>query len=302
MSMAGYLLIGAALLCLLLALTLFLSSRSVDLSKRIRERFSMLYFDPLRPRAELSVWQRLCRRIDDISTRVGIRLGPKGLRLSVAALIAAILLTTVVYGLEEALVVLGVTVLLIYVLLQLRYRRRAEALLNQLPRFIDNLDRSLGAGRSLQAALVLASERSQEPLKSVLLRVKNNVELGGQLGEQLQSAANAMAVREFQLLALAVNVHQRYGGSIKALLHSITQMVQRREQARRELSALTGETRFSAWVLGVLPLLVAAYMSAVNPGYLQSMLASDDGRLALYAALGLQIAGGFTLWRMVKTI
>ncbi len=302
MTPVAYLLVGEALVFLLLAGMLFMSSRSVDLSQRIKKRFAILYFDPVDSRSKLTAWQKLCRNIDDISTRVGISLGPRRLRFILAVVAGTVVLTAIIYGLGEALAVLAVTVLLVYVLLQLRYRRRAEALRSQLPRFIDNLERSLGTGRSLQAALSLASERSQEPLKSVLLRVKNNVELGGELGQQLQGAANAMAVREFQLLALAVNVHQRYGGSIKALMRSITQMVQRREQARRELGALTGETRFSAWVLGILPLLVAAYMSAVNPGYLQAMLVSEDGRLALYAALGLQISGGFLLWRMVKAI
>jgi tight adherence protein B len=103
-------------------------------------------------------------------------------------------------------------------------------------------------------------------------------------------------------MALAVDVNQRYGGSIKALLNSITVMVRQREQARREFSALTGETRFSAWVLGILPIAVAAYMAAINPGYIESMWVSDEGRNILYFALGFQVTGSLILWKMMKSI
>lgn len=300
--MLAYLIIVEVMVLLLLAFVLMRSSRTVDLDHLVRERFAMLSLGGAVESGRQGGWSRLARRIEDVLVRAGIRHDGKRLRIVIAAGVLGVLLVTFRHGIGAGFLALAGATLLAYGFLQFRFRKRAEALLAQLPLFIDNLERSLGAGRSLLAALAQACERANEPLRGVLLRVRNHVELGGNLGEQLQAAANTMAVKEFQLLALTVNVHQRYGGSIKELLHSITVMVRQHEQARREFAALTGETRFSAWVLGVLPLLVGGYMALVNPGYVESMWASEAGRTLLYTALGFQATGAMLLWRMVKSI
>lgn len=302
MTVIAYIVIAEAFLLIMLAAVLMLSSKAADTDKLISGRFSMLSMEVEARKSGSGWWGPVLKRIEDGFVRAGIRHDGKAWWLVLLLAIIIIGVLALLYGIGAGFMALCGGVLAVYGFLQFRYRQRAEALLGQLPRFIDNLERSLGAGRSLLSALEQATERTSGPLQNVLLRVKNNVELGGSLGEQLQHAANTMAVREFQLLALAVNVHQRYGGSIKGLLHSITIMVRQHEQAQREFAALTGETRFSAWVLGVLPLLVAGYMVMVNPGYIESMWMDEAGRNMLYLALGFQMAGGFVLWRMIKSI
>ena len=70
----------------------------------------------------------------------------------------------------------------------------------------------------------------------------------------------------------------------------------------RELAAMTGETRISAWVLSLTPISIAGYMMVVNPGYLDLMLQSPSGKTLLMTALGFQIAGVLILWRMLKSV
>lgn len=302
MSPMTWIVIAEAGMLLGLAAILMRGGRDAGLEKRISERFAVLYTQPRSSQIRAGWWGRLCRRYENVLTRAGLAPDQRRLRAGVGVAGLLALYVALRHGPAAAVMVLMVGLLVFYALLQYRYRKRAELLLAQLPRFVDNLERSLAAGHSLQNALAQAAALAREPLQGILLRVKANVDLGSDLGEQLQLAANAMAVKEFQLLALAMDVHQRYGGSIKALLHSVSAMVKQQEQARREFAALTGETRFSAWVLGLLPLLVAGYMLAMNPGYLDSMWNTEAGRSVLYLALGLQAAGGLILWRMIKSI
>ncbi|MAT64084.1 MAG: type II secretion system protein [Gammaproteobacteria bacterium] len=302
MSPVTWILIAEAGMLLGLAAILMRGGRDAGLEKRISERFAVLYTRPRPSQNRTGWWGRLCRRYETVLTRAGLAPDQRRLRTGVSVAGVLVLYVALRHGPAAAVMALMVGLIAVYALLQYRYRKRAELLLAQLPRFVDNLDRSLAAGHSLQNALGQAAALAREPLQGILLRVKSNVDLGGELGEQLQLAANAMAVKEFQLLALAMDVHQRYGGSIKALLHSVSGMVKQQEQARREFAALTGETRFSAWVLGLLPLLIAGYMLAMNPGYLDSMWNTEAGRSVLYLAVGLQATGGLILWRMIKSI
>jgi hypothetical protein len=51
------------------------------------------------------------------------------------------------------------------------------------------------------------------------------------------------------LFALGLKVNHRYGGNASELLENLIKMIREREQAARQLSAMTGETRITAVVL-----------------------------------------------------
>jgi len=65
---------------------------------------------------------------------------------------------------------------------------------------------------------------------------------------------------------------------------------------------MTGETRVTAWVLGLLPLLIAGYIMMMNPGYMQTMWQDSSGKFMLCMAVIFQMIGAVALWRMIKSI
>jgi tight adherence protein B len=184
----------------------------------------------------------------------------------------------------------------------LQYRRRAAAMVAQIPLFLDQVVRGLSTGRNLDGALRMATEESREPLREVMTRVRQAVDLGEDIGEALRDAAQLYDLRELHFVAMAVHIAHGYGSSPKEMLESAARLVRHREQAQRELRAMTGETRISAWLLSILPSALAIYMVAVNPGYIGAMWNDPTGRIILLMALSLQATGVLILWRMVKSI
>jgi Flp pilus assembly protein TadB len=172
----------------------------------------------------------------------------------------------------------------------------------QIPLLIDQLIRSLNTGRNLDGAFQLATQESQAPLRDVLMRVQNTLELGGDIVEALHDSARTLDLTELHYIALAFQMTRAYGSSPKEMLEGLVSLIRQREAAGRELRAMTGETRMSAWVLGLLPTGMAIYMMAINPGYMQGMYNDPSGRIMLLAAAGMQAVGGLVLWRMVKNI
>lgn len=193
-------------------------------------------------------------------------------------------------------------ILLLYFWLHYKAEKRSALVLVQLPLFLDQVLRALGTGRSMDGALGLAAAEATDPLKEIIDRVLRLTSLGADLSTVLEETADIYRIREWYLLALAVKINRTYGSGVRDLLESVISMIRQQESARRELKSLTGETRISAWVLGLLPTAMAFYMMAINPSYLGGMWADASGRTILIAALGLQIFGGFVLWRMIKSI
>ena len=136
----------------------------------------------------------------------------------------------------------------------------------------------------------------------MVVRAQQNVELGVDLGDAFREAAQFYDIKELHLLALTIHSSRVYGGSPREMLESIVSMIRQRQQAQEELKAMTGETRVTAWVLGLTPGVLVAYMLWQNPKYMMTMWDSSSGQAVLVVAAGLQALGALVMWRMIKSL
>lgn len=200
------------------------------------------------------------------------------------------------------LVMLVLPPVLLRLYLAWRYQRRIRRMIEQLPQLLDHTVRSLKAGRTLADAVLGGIEVAEDPLKTAMGRVQRNVQLGVSLPESAHDFAEFYERDEFRLFALGLKVNHRYGGNASELLENLIKMIREREQAARQLRALTGETRVTAYVLTALPISMVGYFLAVNPAYLMTMWNDGTGRMLLFVALGMQVLGCFALWRMLRSV
>lgn len=192
--------------------------------------------------------------------------------------------------------------LLLRVFVQWRYQRRLKRMIEQLPPLLDHTVRSLKSGRTLADAVLGAIDAAEDPLKNALGRVQRNVQLGISLPDATSDFAELYDKDELRLFALGLKVNHRYGGNASELLENLIKMIREREQAARQLSAMTGETRVTAVVLAALPVALAGYFLISNPKYLLAMWNDGSGQTMLVAALGFQVFGCLALWRMLRSL
>lgn len=192
--------------------------------------------------------------------------------------------------------------LLLRVFIQWRYQRRLKRMIEQLPSLLDHTVRSLKSGRTLADAVLGAINAAEDPLKNALGRVQRNVQLGVSLPDATSDFAELYDKDELRLFALGLKVNHRYGGNASELLENLIKMIREREQAARQLSAMTGETRVTAVVLAAMPVALAGYFLISNPTYLLAMWNDGSGQTMLIAALGFQMFGCVALWRMLRSL
>ncbi|WP_073521467.1 type II secretion system F family protein [Pseudomonas fluorescens] len=192
--------------------------------------------------------------------------------------------------------------LLLRVYIAWRYQRRVQRMVEQLPQLLDHSVRSLKSGRTLADAVLGAIDSTEAPLKQAMSRIQRNVQMGVSLPESVSDFAEFYERDELRLFALGLKVNHRYGGNASELLENLIKMIREREQGARQLKAMTGETRMTAYVLAGLPIVMVGYFLMVNPGYLMSMWNDGTGRYLLLAAVALDITGTFVMWRMLRSI
>lgn len=290
---------------LFLAIWMFKHSKQARIRERMIRHFREVLPDGttvagVAPGVQQTRWHQLITRA---SIYIGFELQKKHALLIPLALLLLGLVGWMIYGLTGAVLIVGTNLFLFGFLLPYsRLRRRQAQTIAQIPLFIDQLLRSLSTGRSLESAIRFASNESLPPLRYIVERVTRAADLGADMVENLTEAAKLHNLRELNLIALSMRISNQYGGSPRDMLESVVKMVRQQELARRELAAMTGETRMSAWVLGMTPLAIALYIMVMNPSYLNMLLEDDTGKTLLTTALGLQGLGAFILWRMLRSV
>jgi tight adherence protein B len=282
---------------LLMGLSLYLFYRGLNqgANERIMARLSLGQPEKVVAKPGLAAIERAF-------LRAGLGRPSERLPMALTLWLIAMLFGYLLYdGLGLALgIVLPVIVLRFYV--GVRYRRRMQRMIAQLPQLLDHTVRSLKSGRTLGDAVLNSIDASEAPLSQAMGRIKRNVQLGITLPDAVQDFAELYERDEFQLLALGLRVNHRYGGNASELLENLIRLIREREQAARQLRAMTGETRMTAVVLALLPVGMVGYFLAVNPSYLLHMWNDPAGWKMLMVAFAMQTLGCLALWRMLRSI
>ena len=196
--------------------------------------------------------------------------------------------------------ILVVMLIACFFFLMTRVQKYRVQLTRQLPGFLDSMVRLVTLGNSVQGAFQMAAMTAKQPLLNVVERAASLARAGMDLEKAVAHVARQTRLDELHLLAAILHISVRYGGRVDVLLERVAGFMRDREQAEQELSAMTSETRMSAWVLSLLPVVVCGLIISFNAGYFLKMWEDPSGRNIIWAAAGLQVFGVVLLYRMAK--
>lgn len=183
-----------------------------------------------------------------------------------------------------------------------RVNRIQNTMIAQLPDFLEHMVRIAAVGNSLPMAFQSAAGHTQPPLRPVLENAQLYTRAGMDLDRALHQAAQAYQVKPLEMLAVVMGTSMRIGGRSDQILQRMADFMRDLEQAQREFSATTSETRMSAWVLGLLPVACGLMMAILDPGFFTPMFVEPLGRKILMVALVLELIGVTLLWRLARSI
>ena len=302
----SWLLAWLACVALLGALALLIAARRRVREQRLERRFGLAEADETE-QAVLG-YQRL-QRIRNRPLRAlcrwlwsaGVAATPVRVGQYAALWLVVLVLAIVAAGTTGLALAFALPVIAALLLGQRKRARRAR-INRQLPAFLGHLLRALSAGNTFEQGLYASAIQSSEPLRGVFLSVSRQIRLGAAVDEVLTDVARIHQLRALHVLAMGAGVNRRYGGSMRRVIASLVDTISQQEAAARELKALTGETRLSAYVVAAIPVVISLFFYLRNPDYYTAMLASPGGRVAIIVALLLEAFGLMLIWRMVSRL
>lgn len=170
-------------------------------------------------------------------------------------------------------------------------RRRRQQLRQSLPQALRMLCIALDAGNSLVKALEYAAKNSSGPMARELKGALWDMQAGRSFEEAMEALRQRTGGSEFSCLAVAMEVQHRCGGTMGAILESVSGMLQQNAELEEELTTKTTQAQLSAKVVACMPLAVLVLLSLVSPGYLGQFFESAAGVALLVIALVLELVG-----------
>ncbi|KWE57436.1 type II secretion system F family protein [Burkholderia sp. MSMB2157WGS] len=235
-----------------------------------------------------------------LSDRAGLDEVRTGLVMVVAVIVLLALWAGMAGGALAAAAAAVAGSVLVVLWVTSRISRRRLKIVRQLPSFLDGIVRLVTLGNSVPAAFQSALQTAEMPLRRCLDDVSQMLRSGVEIDRAMLHIAHTYRIREFELVGAVLRLSVRYGGRADVMLDRMSTFMRDLEQAERELSAMSAETRLSAWVLALLPIAVGSFVIATSPRYFTAMWSDDNGRQLIYLAFALQAIGGLWLFRLAR--
>lgn len=179
-------------------------------------------------------------------------------------------------------------------------RTRMEKFEEQLPEAIDVMKRALRAGHPFSACLKLVAEDMDPPIAKEFEITFADVNYGNDLRRALLGLLLRVPSANLMAIVTAVLIQKETGGNLADVFDRISQVIRGRFRFGRRVRTLSAEGRLSAWILALVPIVLAAVLWIVSPEYLPPLLASPVGQKLIVFACAMMVIGVFWMRRVIR--
>lgn len=187
-----------------------------------------------------------------------------------------------------------------YAVVSVKSSKRKKMFGEQLVPAIDLISRGLQAGHPAAVALEMVSKEMPDPIGTEFGLAIDEINYGLERNIALGNITKRFPNPDLKFFNSALEVQRETGGNLVGVLNNLSTVIRDRRAMRKKVWALSSEGRFTALVVGILPLAMMFIIQALNPGYYTEY--SDDPAFIIGMAIPvvLYVLGMYTLWKMVN--
>ncbi len=301
---------------LVIFIVLLIKQRSkIDIFHRLRRHYDAdtdkLHGEDLDLVQRISKFiKRLAKPISEwkIAKTLDFRLKQAGIPLFGAEFIVLSILCSFLGGSATFVITLNFSVAIIFAIAiplglwmwsSIAINKRRNSFTEQLGDCLTTVANALRAGYSFQQAMDVVAREMEPPMSTEFERVATDIAMGVTLEDALEQMNQRVASPDFDLVVTAVLIQREVGGNLAQILDTISDTINERIRMKREIKALTAQGRFSAWVLILLPFIVAIFCYFFNHDQTMMLFTEESGRIALAVALIMELIGFVVIQRIV---
>jgi tight adherence protein B len=240
--------------------------------------------------------------------RLGSALAQAGLAWTPAQFVAGSVALGVVSGLIglQASPIVGVLAIIAgglgvpQFVLRHKAKRRLARFVALFAEALDVIIRGVRSGLPLGECLHVIAREVADPVGGEFRMVTEGVRLGMTMEESLRRMALRVPTPEVKFFAIVIGIQQQTGGNLAETLAKLSDVLRSRKRMRDKVSAVSGEAKASATIIGSLPLVVSALLGIVSPDYITLLFTSSTGNWILAGSAMIMSIGVVVMRGMIN--
>lgn len=180
-------------------------------------------------------------------------------------------------------------------------KKRRDTLFNlQLIDALMNVSNSLRAGFTLPQAFELLAREMPDPMSQEMRLVCQELRLGVTINDALENLYRRMPLQDVDLLVTSVSISQDVGGNMTEIFDNIAQTIRERLRIEGKLRALTAQGKAQAFVICMMPFLIAAGLMVVSPHLFTILYTKPLGWALIAVVLIMEALGGYFVYKITN--
>ncbi|MDP9139872.1 MAG: type II secretion system F family protein [Pseudomonadota bacterium] len=225
-------------------------------------------------------------RIENLTEQTGRRVPAyRIVLLSLALAVVAAMVGLLISGLGLALLAFAIVLPLPYAKLVKDRDERMQQFDEDLPDALDVMSRSLRAGTPFSETLRVVAQEMTDPVATEFGIVFSDINYGVGVKPAFLAALERVPNISLAAVVTAVLVQREAGGNLAEILDRVAKTLRQRHRFKRRLRTLTAEGRMSAWILILMPFILALVLAFTSPGYMPMLYGDPTGLKLIGGAL-----------------
>ena len=180
--------------------------------------------------------------------------------------------------------------------------KRTNLFTQQFPEALDLLSSSLRAGHSLYSAFDVIVKEMPAPINQVFKNTVDEISFGIDTKDAIMSLTRVMPFSmDLKFFTTAVLLQREVGGNLAKVLDGLSVTIRERFKMLGQLKAQTSQSKFSGIILTLVPPLIALVLFFISPGYMDPLLHTPEGNIAVAVAVGLLILGIYCIVKIYQS-
>lgn len=181
---------------------------------------------------------------------------------------------------------------------QLR-KRRMRHFEHQLPDALMMLAGGMRAGAGFALALTQLVREAPAPLGQEFSLMLREQRIGVTLEQSLNNLAHRMPTQTTILVVSAMRIAAETGGGLAETLERTAATIRSRLQMEGKIGALTAQGKLQAWVVGLLPVLLALVLGKMEPAAMDMLWHTRVGWATLAVLVALEAMGVYVIRKII---
>jgi tight adherence protein B len=179
-------------------------------------------------------------------------------------------------------------------------KRRITKFTSKFPDAIELLVRGLRSGLPISETLGVVGSELPGPVGEEFRMVADKMKIGRTMEAALQETADRLGTPEFQFFVITLAIQRETGGNLAETLSNLADVLRKRAQMKLKISAMSSESKASAYIIGSLPFGVFGIIMFLNPRYMGTFFVDERLIIAGLGGLVWMGIGAFIMRQMIN--